>query len=267
MGVNNTKKYIVYMHISPHSKRYIGITCKSKVEYRWVNGNGYKDNEHFYRAINKYGWENFQHIIVAKDLTKENACKMEQDLIKQYNTCDENFGYNNTYGGETNIPSEHTLQKMRGKFGALNPMYGRKMPESAKERLREVNLGRKMSEETKQKISRANKGKNTWLKGKPISMEKRKNISEKLKGRTFSEKHRKNLSIKAKETHQGRQVLQFTKDGVLIQSWQNAKIAGATLKIPDDNIYRAIKTKTKKGRNYTAGGYVWKYADMYTPSV
>ena len=59
--------YTVYMHISPSNKRYIGITS-TKIEERWRNGKGYKHNKHFTNAINKYGWDNFEHIIIAKDL-------------------------------------------------------------------------------------------------------------------------------------------------------------------------------------------------------
>ena len=54
----NENNYTVYMHISPSNKRYIGITSKS-VNKRWNNGLGYIKNDHFWRAIQKYGWNNF----------------------------------------------------------------------------------------------------------------------------------------------------------------------------------------------------------------
>ena len=56
--------YIVYMHISPSNKKYIGIT-KQEPNRRWRNGQGYK-GQVFYNAIEKYGWKNIQHIIVEK---------------------------------------------------------------------------------------------------------------------------------------------------------------------------------------------------------
>ena len=34
--------YTVYCHIFPNGKRYVGIT-KQKPEYRWDNGNGYRN--------------------------------------------------------------------------------------------------------------------------------------------------------------------------------------------------------------------------------
>lgn len=45
MGDN--KKYVIYMHISPSRKRYIGITSQIP-EKRWhKDGSGYKDNHIF----------------------------------------------------------------------------------------------------------------------------------------------------------------------------------------------------------------------------
>ena len=93
--------YIVYVHINKiNGKRYYGITSR-KPECRWgKNGNGYKSNEHFTNAINKYGWINFEHIIVARGLSEEEAKWLEIQLIKEWNTNDPNKGYNNSLGGE-----------------------------------------------------------------------------------------------------------------------------------------------------------------------
>ena len=66
MENNNTEN----MHISPSNKIYIGIT-KQKLQARWgKNGQGYKNNEFFCRAIQKYGCENFTLKILFEDLTK-----------------------------------------------------------------------------------------------------------------------------------------------------------------------------------------------------
>ena len=100
MEETNDKKYCVYMHISPSNKRYIGITSISPPEDRWKNGHGYRHNEYFSRAIDKYGWENFQHQIIANDLTEDEAIEMEISLISEYNTTNINYGYNLTSGGE-----------------------------------------------------------------------------------------------------------------------------------------------------------------------
>ena len=52
--------YCVYLHTSPTNKYYVGITKQNPLK-RWANGRGYCKNKHFYKAILKYGWDNFQH--------------------------------------------------------------------------------------------------------------------------------------------------------------------------------------------------------------
>lgn len=82
-------------------------------EKRWsVNGCNYKSSPHFYSAIQKYGWDNFEHNILFTNLTKEEACLKEQELIKQFNSMDRNFGYNSTSGGEACVVNEETRQKI-----------------------------------------------------------------------------------------------------------------------------------------------------------
>lgn len=60
---NEIKNYCVYKHTSPSNKVYIGITSQEP-ERRWKNGNGYKKNLYFTKAIKKYGWDNFAHEIL-----------------------------------------------------------------------------------------------------------------------------------------------------------------------------------------------------------
>lgn len=94
--------FIVYMHINQiNGKKYVGITHYSKnPNRRWSNGKGYFRNKHFTDAINRYGWENFKHIIIAEGLSKSAACDLERALIAKYNTQDKSCGYNITNGGE-----------------------------------------------------------------------------------------------------------------------------------------------------------------------
>ena len=93
--------FIVYMHINKtNGKRYIGITKNENPNKRWINGKGYFRNPHFTRAIEKYGWDGFEHIIVAYGLTKEIASQWEQSLIALYGCNDKTKGYNITDGGE-----------------------------------------------------------------------------------------------------------------------------------------------------------------------
>ena len=49
------RTWIVYEHISPSGKIYVGITSQ-RVKVRWQNGRGYIHCKVFYRSILKYGW-------------------------------------------------------------------------------------------------------------------------------------------------------------------------------------------------------------------
>lgn len=117
--------YKVYVHINKTPskdgvyKKYYGITGELKVEDRWGNnGCKYKRKNkngnytYFYSAILKYGWDNFEHRIVAHGLTEKQAKRWEQKLIAYYHTDDDKYGYNGTKGGEGGIPNEETRKKM-----------------------------------------------------------------------------------------------------------------------------------------------------------
>ena len=97
--------YTVYKHTSPNGKVYIGITCQP-TKARWKNGKGYKNNDYFYNAILKYGWENFEHKILKTGLTQEEADYWEKYYIKKcktYHKINED-AFNLTIGGTTNYP-------------------------------------------------------------------------------------------------------------------------------------------------------------------
>ena len=182
------KEYTVYLHISPSGKRYYGIT-KLNINQRWRNGNGYKNQKCFWRAIEKYGWDNFEHIIIARGLSEEEAKWLEIELIREWNTTNPNKGYNNSLGGESWNCSEETKKKMseakKGKH--LSEETKKKMSESkkgkylseeTKKKLSEIKSGKQLSEEHKKKISRAVSKENNPMYGKHLSEETKKKMSE-----------------------------------------------------------------------------------------
>ena len=137
--------YVVYMHITPNGKKYIGITCK-KPQQRWANGRGYVKNTYFFKAIVKYGWDNIQHIIIAENLSKDAACSLEIALISGCKTTDPMYGYNISTGGES---------------GTNGVRYGPEFGQKVRERLAisHPTRGKKFSKETCKKLSEARKGK------------------------------------------------------------------------------------------------------------
>lgn len=94
------RKFIVYMHINKiNNKKYVGITCQT-ITKRWGAGEHYQGSPYFYRAIKKYGWDKFDHEIIATDLNEDEAKQLEIRLIKELNLTNSNFGYNLTAGGQ-----------------------------------------------------------------------------------------------------------------------------------------------------------------------
>lgn len=143
----NNNVWKIYVHIIPkelsgytNDKYYIGITSQP-LERRWgVSGHRYKRHSLFWNAIQKYGWNNIKHILLLDNLTHQEACLIEIELIKKYNTTNREFGYNLTYGGEGSLGylhSEEVRAKMKGRTSWCK--------------------GKKLSLETRAKIS-----KNHW---------------------------------------------------------------------------------------------------------
>ena len=71
--------YTVYQHVTPDGMYYFGQT--NNIKRRWEgNGAGYKGTA-LQPYIDKFGWDNIQHIVLFKDQTKENALWIEDFLI------------------------------------------------------------------------------------------------------------------------------------------------------------------------------------------
>lgn len=153
--------YKVYVHIAPNDKKYVGITSHEKLSRRTGNnGEGYKTQTLFWRAIQKYGWDNFKHEIVAEHLTCEEALQMEINLIAKYQSNNPKYGYNTSVGGNgvkggslQAIDRERLSKKMstimKGKPSARK---GQKLTDEHKQRISKSLIGHKHSEETKRKI-------------------------------------------------------------------------------------------------------------------
>ena len=158
------KKYTIYIHKNKiNGKVYIGQTSQEPKK-RWDNGRGYETSSKFYNAILKYGWNNFEHIILYTNLTLEEANQKEQELIEQYKSYEDDFGYNITHGGRNFTHSEETKRKI----GAANSiaLQGNKWSEEQRELMSEMFkdegnpfYGKHHTEETKQLISEHRKGK------------------------------------------------------------------------------------------------------------
>lgn len=154
-------KYTVYRHKNKvNNKQYIGITKQNPPSNRWGNGgSNYSKSPHFWSAIQKYGWNNFEHEILYSDLTKEEACQKEIELIRQFKTQDKKYGYNVFKGGNCpEIPQETRAKMSQSMKGNKNGL-GKPCSEEKKEKIRVAQIGKTLTKEHREAISNAKRGK------------------------------------------------------------------------------------------------------------
>ena len=238
---------------------YIGIThdiCK-----RWRgNGCAYKSNLHFWQAIQKYGWDGFQHEIIYENISHEEACQREIELIAKYNACDRLYGYNKSPGGDSplvihcggdhhffgkHLSKEHRQKLSEAKKGEHHPWYGKHLPEETRKKIGDANRGRSISEEQKEQHRQANLG-------KKASKETREKMS-------IAQKNRKRPPDIGKRISDGKAkkpVIQLSLSGEVIQIFPSVSQAAKEFQIASGSICKCCK-----GTLGSSGGFKWAYAD------
>jgi len=239
--------YIVYIHTNKvNGKRYVGIT-RQKPSQRWRDGKGYKHCTYFERAINKYGWDGFDHEIIADKLTEEEAKNMERLLIRELKTQDENYGYNISDGGDTHCISEAGRRRISENMrGEKNPCFGKIY-----------------TDEERARISMQTRGANNPNYGRKHTPEERRKISEAITGRHLSEEHKRKLS----EYNKGRYVGRQRPDGagrkpkrvVCIETGEVFDSVADAARAKDMYNIKTRISSVCKGKGNIAGGYHWKY--------
>lgn len=154
------KKFFVYMHrLKEDGRVYIGQSCSSSLgERSGSNGYRYKGCTKFYNAIQRYGWDAFDHIVLADNLTLEEANQLEASYITQYDSI--NNGFNIYEGGRNHLYTvEQRYQISERMKGEKNPNYGKPRSEETKQKIGKANaisqIGNKHSEATKEKIRKS----------------------------------------------------------------------------------------------------------------
>ena len=158
--------YSVYVHINKiNNKKYVGLTSVEP-EKRWNKGNGYHYNKHFFGAIKKYGWDGFEHEVIASHLTKQEAENFEKLLIKQLQCYKPEFGYNNDMGGNA----------------------ADKISEQTRRRLSESHMGQKPTEYQRRRTSESlfERWSNQEIKDKFSLLMKEKWKDEEFRARVFA---------------------------------------------------------------------------------
>lgn len=220
--------YTVYKHTNiVNGKTYIGQTCLD-VTIRWRNGKGYKTGI-FRAAINKYGWDSFEHSIIKDELTKEEASILEKELIKKYKAL--GLSYNITDGGEGCAGYKHS--------------------EETRIKMSNLYKGRKFPEHLKNQVSKR-------FKGKPLTEDHKRKISTALVGKQKSSIAKANM--KANHVyHDLVPIIKCDLEGNEICTYPS--IAEA---YRDTGVQQTHISRCARGKRPTAGGYKWIYKENET---
>ena len=195
------RSYTVYLHTTPSNKHYVGITSMPTEKRFGKNGKGYATSKYFYRAIQKYGWDNIKHTILYTGLTREQASEKEKELIALYQSNKREFGYNCTLGGDGGSlgysPTEETRRKLsianKGKSRPHSEEWRKQHSEALKGN--KIHLGHKATNKQRKRMSDAHKGLPLTQK----QMDNLRKIHERNKGKPRSEEVRKKIS----QSHMG----------------------------------------------------------------
>lgn len=236
MNEEQERKWCVYKHTNKtNGKVYIGQTG-TKVEHRWRNGEGYKNCPLFWKAICKYGWNNFEHEVIAKNLTQEEANATENQLILKYNSNNPLYGYNLTSGGDHSIPNEIARKAIsESHMGEKNCNWGKPRTEETRKKISESNKGKQVSQETRRKLSKSLQKENHPNWGKHLSEETKRKIGEANQGRESK----------------------FRKKVICIETQIIYKSISEAAKL--NNLHESHITKCCKHQRKTCGGYHWEY--------
>jgi len=178
-----------------NGKLYVGIT-EQELAARWCkhvaaahNGSEY----HFHRAIRKHGDVQFEGAVLEECASIDEMKAAERRWIWLLASNHAECGYNMTLGGDGVFGmkmSEESRKKMRlAKLGTkLTPEHRQRISEAAKRRYRDPEARKCTSEallqpDVRQRMSENGKGKNV---GRVVSAETRQKISETHKRRRLN---------------------------------------------------------------------------------
>lgn len=131
-----------------NGKLYFGIT-KCTLQKRWNehkhNSLRLKKKSHLNLAIKKYGYLSFEVSVVEICKSEKQMYELEVKLIKEFNTTNHKFGYNNSTGGERSSKGKKLSEEMRKKISDFQKSRIR-LPHSKVtiEKIRNASFGRDM---------------------------------------------------------------------------------------------------------------------------
>lgn len=257
-----------------NDKVYIGQTTQ-KVQDRWLKHKS--DSKRFdnklYRAIKKYGIDNFFYEIVETDIPRDCLDEREKYWIKYYDSFYN--GYNSTFGGQDTRtdfdPSQIVVEWNNGLCEAeIAQKLNLTIDRVSRSLLHQLNISK--DEINKRKSLHMQKYNDElllqyWNSGLTVPQ-----IHNQYGGQTYLLKQRLvNLGIPIEEIEKRtddfrkyqmkenridneRSIYQFDLSGHFIKSYPSMKMAAETL-----NIDRSSINHCALGDSPSAGGYIWLY--------
>lgn len=255
--------YCIYLHRNKiNGKIYIGQTC-NKPEYRWgKEGLGYQ-RQAFFAAIQKYGWENFEHEILETGLSQEQANEKEIFYIQKYNSYNE--GYNATLGGknrklteEEKLKISHFMSSTR--LGKNNSQHKEVICLNNMKKFDTIKEAGEWCHTFPENISACCHGKTTYSGLHPETKEK---LFWCFADDTIDEKYQQYLKLKDeyqnKRNYKQKKIQQFDLDGNFINEYNNC--AEAAIQVFQDSSRRKGISRCATGVRAKAYGYIWKYIE------
>lgn len=153
----NDKIFTIYRLIFPNNKSYIGITSRPMKRRLGEHKNQSKTGKlKIHSAIQKYGFDNVQCVILMQTSNKNECYSKEVEYIAQYNT--KKSGYNSSIGGERGaygcVRSLETRKKI-SETKRKKPYRWRDNPEALERRVK-AQIGRKQTDFQKQRARESN---------------------------------------------------------------------------------------------------------------
>ena len=144
-----------------NGKIYIGKTVNT-LQQRMSEHKRHSKNSimTFHKAIQKYGFDNFEFVVLFECEDAELLTYKEIELIKQFKATEKGIGYNSSTGGDgANGGKNHPLFGIKrpefsesisgekhpnfGNIGELSPRYGQKHTEETKRKITKTLIGNK----------------------------------------------------------------------------------------------------------------------------
>lgn len=193
--------------------------------------------------LKKYGWENFKHEILAKDLTLNEAIRLEIYYIQQYDSTNRMKGYNVSPGGYSNP------------VGPENKLFGRKRPLEVIQKIAEKRRGIPWSDTMRRKRELYHATHKSPTFGTKASPETREKLRISHLGQCRPHTNETILKIRASQKN-SIPVQKFSLNGLFISEFSS--ISEAARSIGDKNSIKENIRQCCEGKRKTAYGFVWK---------